>query len=259
MKYFIVFAFFLFVSIASVSAQDTVESADLGDAGLTPSSPFYLLDSWGEGIQGLFIRDPEQRALFDLERANERLVELQKICDSEKAAETCKRWTERLTHRFEKHMERAQGQLERFAEQKGIALRDEIADAADTALDEATTNQGVDALVDTLSSHAVRHQETLQQLYEQVPEEQKEYVVSTMEGAADGLVKTFDRVRQSHKAIELQEQLGETAESLRAEAGETVRTRLMNTGLFRVKQQLQNTAEDIQQRAQDIVTDELAP
>lgn len=64
----------------TVFAQN--QQTTLPSAGLTPESPFYFLDRFGESLQRFFIFNPEGRARLEITFAAERVAEIKVILES---------------------------------------------------------------------------------------------------------------------------------------------------------------------------------
>lgn len=67
----------LFVPLAALAQSQTV----LPSAGLTPESPFYFLDRFGEAFQRFFTFNPESRARLEITFAKERIAEIKLILE----------------------------------------------------------------------------------------------------------------------------------------------------------------------------------
>ncbi|MFZ3054926.1 MAG: DUF333 domain-containing protein [Minisyncoccales bacterium] len=89
MKKLIVFLaiVFLFSGFFAFAAETTTTAQDLSVASPTvlPSSPFYFLKEWGRDIQTAFTVDPVKKAELKLKFANEKLVEAEKVSETEDA------------------------------------------------------------------------------------------------------------------------------------------------------------------------------
>lgn len=55
------------------------QQSTLLSAGLTPDSPFYFLDRWGESIQSFFTFNPENKARLEISFASERAAEIKAL------------------------------------------------------------------------------------------------------------------------------------------------------------------------------------
>jgi len=90
MKKLIVFLaiVFLFSGFSAFAAETSTTAQDLGVASPTvlPSSPFYFLKEWGRDIQTVFTIDPVKKAELKLKFANEKLVEAEKVSETEDTA-----------------------------------------------------------------------------------------------------------------------------------------------------------------------------
>lgn len=94
-----------------------VETQDI-DAGLTPDSPFYFMDRWGESLSLAFTLNDEGKAVKHLEFAQERLSEMQEVEQIDKI--------EDLQENFNKNLENAQQRREKIADKENaILIKDE--------------------------------------------------------------------------------------------------------------------------------------
>lgn len=244
MKHFLAFCAIavLLLPLAATAQEDEIP------AGLTPGSAFYFLENWSETVQGWLIRDAEKKTTFNLERANERLAELQSLCTGDERATRCQKWTDKLTQRFEKYMQGAASQLERFATTQGVILQDTLSNAAEDA---AQGNPRVETLVEKLSAQALRHQETLQRVYAQVPEQAGQRILEVMSASADHAEQMIERVRNTAKAEEFRTQLEERADTAGEDVRATIRQKLRERTLLNRAKELQEQAKDRVQQQMD--------
>lgn len=239
MKYFTVALLLFAVAAAPVRAQGSTASA-----GLTPTSPFYFLESAFETVQGWMIFDPERRAQFDVERAGERLAELEALCMDSANTDRCERWGNKLSQRYEKHMEHAERSLERFAKKRGVQLLANIATGVESAAGDVGSHPRVEALVERLTESGLRHQRVLQDVYARVPTGAKESIIRAMENSAAGLENAMQRIRKSNAAKAFRTKLETTVGEIKDSAGEVIRERLMNKGLLRNVQDIKQNVKE---------------
>lgn len=71
-------AFFVFTSNAVFAQNQTVST----DAGITPESPFYFLDKFGEAMRSFFTFNPEGKAHLQITFAAERVAEIKIILET---------------------------------------------------------------------------------------------------------------------------------------------------------------------------------
>jgi hypothetical protein len=87
------------------------QTNNLPNAGLTPESPFYFLDRWGETLQGFFTFSQEGKARLQVAFIAERAAELQKVLAKDQPNI---RAVEMVFARIEIHSARATDILERL-------------------------------------------------------------------------------------------------------------------------------------------------
>lgn len=254
MKYLFPALFLALLLTVPVSAQEEAD-IDIGKAGLTPSSPFYFLEQATETVQGWFSFDPEKKAAFNLDRANERLAELRSLCadtastdagdgDSAKQQNRCQKWAEKLSKRFENHFMKARQHLERYAEREGMTAQ-ELLNLGENATD-VDLPPRVQELVDKLTENNLRHQEVLQRVYEKVPDEAKESILQAMENSAQGAMNAIDSIRKNRSVETFRSQLQTKMIELPSAVRERIQTKL---------EQREEALQESTQPAEPIPTD----
>jgi len=105
----------------ATTSPDAAAADTLPDAGLTPASPFYFLDRFGDWARvNFFFFNPVKRAEVAAEVANERLAELKEVVEREpQRADIIKELEEDVSERIDE----AHGVLERFGLKNKKALR----------------------------------------------------------------------------------------------------------------------------------------
>jgi len=147
--------------IALLAAPAALAQGDsLPTPGLTPDSPFYFLDKWGEGFGRFFAFGREAKAAKQTEHAEERLAEAQVMADEGKDEE---------------------------AQEAVDAYGSLISDAAANLAAAAQSGEDVDAALANLVTKATSiHLTVLADVYEKVPEQAKPAIERAMTQSAQG-------------------------------------------------------------------------
>ena len=85
--------------VREAAAQETV--LNLPKAGLTPTSPFYFVERWGEGVREFFTFSAEAKMKFHAEQASERIAEVKAMLEKK---EVNPRGLELALERLEKNI-----------------------------------------------------------------------------------------------------------------------------------------------------------
>lgn len=186
----IIFVLALLLNAAPAAhAQD--QSALLPNPGITPDSPFYFLDRWGEAFGRFFAFSREAKAAKQVEHAEERLAEAQVMADEGKdelAAEAADEY----------------GQL--------------ISEAAANLAAAARSGKNVDAaLTDLVTKATSIHLIVLAGVYEKVPEQAKPAIERAMTQSAQGQEAALNALSgaQREEAQTQQQQAEEQLDMLR--------------------------------------------
>lgn len=155
-KYIVVMTLAVFLFVPTVSAQ----SGALPSPGITPDSPFYFLDRWGEGIGRFFAFGREAKAAKQAEHAEERLAEARVMVD-----------------------EGEDELAEEAAREYGVL----ISGAASNLAVAAQSGENVDAALAGLVTRATSvHQTVLAEVYTKVPEQAKPAIERAMTQSVQG-------------------------------------------------------------------------
>lgn len=151
-------------------------------AGIKPSSFFYFIDTGLEKLNLIFIFNAEKKANKALEYAEERLLEVK-----EEAEDNKPKGVEEAIEGYEANIS--------LATEKSKELENE----SDT-----------EALLNTISSNTLKHQEVLKNVYDQVSEEAKGAILKAIEASHK---KQEEAVRQigalKKEVAQLQDEIGE--------------------------------------------------
>lgn len=172
---------FLFIGLTNVEAGN-----ELPEPGMLPDSSFYFLKSWSEGL-GTFLT-------FGDVNKSQRFLEL-----SEKRLAEVKALAERGS------MDKVSGTMERYEEQIEKALQ-RVEKAKEKGSEE------VDDALERISEATLRHQRTLAEVYEKVPEEGQAGIEKAMENSMKGHERALEAVSEERK-----EQIKERVEEKRKE------------------------------------------
>ncbi|MEX1997510.1 MAG: DUF5667 domain-containing protein [Candidatus Andersenbacteria bacterium] len=155
-KYGVVILLVTLVIVPSALAQ----SEELEDPGITPDSPFYFLDKWGEGIGLFFTFGREAKAAKQVRLAEERLAEASEMADKEED-------------------ELAEEAIDKYGEL--------ISGAASNLAAAARNGEDIEAaLTDLVTKATSIHQTVLAEVYTKVPEQAKPAIERAMTQSAQG-------------------------------------------------------------------------
>ncbi len=172
------------------------QTNDLPDPGMLPDSPFYFLKSLSENIGTIFTFGDNAKAERFLNLSEKRLSEAKALADKGNTE-----MAERAIERYQEQVENALSRAERARE------RGEDTDDVLTRVSEAT----------------LRHQETLADVYEKVPEEAKPAIERAMERAMRGheeamrAISDEKREEESENMENKRQETGQRLENLREE------------------------------------------
>jgi len=154
-KYFVAVAL-----VALLASTASAQSSSLPRSGITPDSPFYFLDTWGEGFGRFFAFGREAKAAKQAEHAEERLAEAQVMADEGKDEET-----------------------QEAVDAYGSLISDAAANLAAAAQSGEDTSA---ALTDLVLRATSIHLMVLAEVYEKVPEQAKPSIERAMTQSAQG-------------------------------------------------------------------------
>lgn len=186
-----VVGFFLIFSFAL--AQD-----DLGvSAGLTPKSPFYFFDTFGEWLSLKLTFNPIKKAEKKLEQASERLAEMKALKDE---GNLDKEKAEKLEGKYKKTSEEFESD----------------------AKDLKTKGRDIAALVKKMEDLTARHTAVLQKVLEKVPEQARDAIEKALEVSKRGHEQAIEAIRKEVqegkiKKEELREEVRMKVEEMRGE------------------------------------------
>lgn len=156
LRYIITASLLMFAFAASAQAQTPV----LPNPGITPDSPFYFLDKWGEAFGRFFAFGAEAKAAKQAEHAEERLAEAQQMADEGKDEEV-------------------QGAVDAY----GDLISGAAANLAAAARSGEDTSA---ALTDLVTKATSIHLTVLAEVYEKVPEQAKPAIQRAMTQSTQG-------------------------------------------------------------------------
>lgn len=129
-------------------------SDGLPNPGITPDSPFYFLDSWGESISMFFAFSDEAKADKNIAHAEEKLAEAKKMAEEGKTVA------------------------------EGVAEKNYAKD-----IDDATTEAkltGKENALQRIQEATTRHQAVMEKVLSQVPEQAKASIQKAMDKSSKG-------------------------------------------------------------------------
>ncbi len=164
----ICFIFLIVIFALPVSASATAK------AGIKPGSFFYFFDTTFEKINLFFTFNPENKARKALEYADERLAEVEAVASENKPKEI-----EKAMSDYEKKIS--------LATEKSKELKDE---------------KKTEELLNIVSENTVKHQETLAEVYNKVPDEAKKAIEKAIEASIKGREEALKEIQGLKKTVE---------------------------------------------------------
>ncbi len=160
-----------FALTISVQAQTT----SLPSSGITPDSPFYFLDKWGEGLSRFFAFGKEAKAAKQTEQAEERLAEAKQMADEGKDEEA-----------------------REAADAYGALISEAASNLAAAA--QAGEDTSV-ALTDLVTKATSIHQTVLADVYEKVPEQAKPAIERAMTRSVQGQEAALNALNGTQREV----------------------------------------------------------
>jgi len=143
------------------------EDLDVEEPTILPNSPFYFIKEWGRAIQSFFAFGRIKKTELEQKFANERLIELKQLISQDVGSNIIEKATEKYERSIEKVRKKAE-EIEQKAEE----------------------NEKVKSFLEKFTRHQLLHQEILERLSEQVPEE----VFEKIENARQKHLENFEGV-----------------------------------------------------------------
>lgn len=171
-------------------AQDT---ANLPDPGLTPDSPLYFLDTWGENISLALTGNAEAKARKQIAISQEKLAEAEQMGEEGKA-------------------EASEIAAERYGEMVNAAAAG-VSQAAQSG--EGFT----DALAELLATTTSISQQVLAGVYEKVPEQAKAAIQRAMQASTRGMEQAIEAISNTRRE-QVQERIKQNLQKARENAPE---------------------------------------
>ncbi len=185
-KITIILGLFLALSLSSgIYAQ---QADNLPSPGITPDSPLYFLDTWGEKIDLALTKNKEAKTEKQINISQEKLAEAKAMAEkgNVKAAEIASN---------------------RYGEM--------VNGAAEAVAQAAQSGEGfAESLGELLATTTAISQEVLAGVYEQVPEEAKSAIQKAMQVSSEGMQKGIDAVNVG-KREEVQQKVNENLQRAR--------------------------------------------
>jgi cytochrome c oxidase subunit 2 len=221
----IIFVLLIIFTLASVTgmvlAQEN-EVEDLPDAGLTPKSPFYFVDRFGDWMRlNVFTFNPVKKAEIKTQIAEERLAELNNISQEDPKRTDI---IERLEKRIQKRINEANSDAERLdAEERDISH-----------------------VIEKLSDFSLKRQRVLENVIERVPEQIRDQIEAT-------LANVYKRAENHHKILLRQKEKGFISEEKVSAVIQKGITKLKNQ-LERRKERIEEIEDEaLKERLEDII------
>jgi len=203
------------ITPTTITETDATQSLGLKKIGFLPGSPFYFLKEWRLRIKSVFIRDPIEKAKFQLEILSQKLTEAEKLAEKNSREEILKM----AFDNYKKAMERLKIRLEE--------------------LKTFSKNPEIEKLLDKIVEAEIRHQEVLEKILK-ITSGQEEAI----RGARKGILENFSFFRlrfenQKEFMEKLESKIDElNLSSLPQPLGELRKLRLMEA----LKKQLENVS-----------------
>lgn len=178
----ILVGFFSLVSVAALAQTDassinSAEAAEIENAGILPSNPFYFLKEWKRGITKVFAFSAEKKAELELKEAEERAAEMKKL-EELKPEKT--EALEKAAENYQENMERLQSRLE--------------------ALKETSENPNVEELINRIVDKSIEHQEIFVGLQEKMAD--KEQVMEKLQASREKIDDMISNIPEELKDSE---------------------------------------------------------
>lgn len=142
----------------------------LPKAGVTPDSPFYFLDQWGEGISMAFSFSNEARANKALRFSEERLAEMRTMAEKGKTEQA-----EKLAEKYQRTLSSVQERSEQTKEEQ---KREEV-----TA---------------RVASSTSRHLSVLEDVLGKTPEEARSAIEEARESSKQGHIRSLNALSETN-------------------------------------------------------------
>jgi len=155
---------FLLTSVGITQAQ----FGFLPKAGLTPDSPFYFLDKWGESMSMAFSFSSEAKAEKALKFSEERLSELKVMSEKNKTKQVTK-----LAENYRESLKSAQDKSKEIKSEKKSEVEARVA------------------------SSTSKHLSVLEEVLNKVPEEAKEAIRKAKENSKKGHMQALESLSKS--------------------------------------------------------------
>lgn len=218
----LILSFLISVPMAGADTNEVASNTNTGweeleDPGRLPDSNMYWLKTWWENVQLFFTFDDIKKAEKQMDFANRRMLELQKLCEKGKCE-----LAQKLAPRFEEKIRKTTEKLEE-ANEKG---------------------KDVQALIEKLESNQERHQEVLLKVYDQVPEEAKEAILQAMENSQKGIENAIENIQKDPRELKefkekIEKKVKEVLNEQEINKGKAkvndIKEKLEEKGLFNIK------------------------
>ena len=236
--------------IAEVILDEEVKASDLdvSEPRVLPGHPFYFIKDWTRNIKSVMTFDPVKKASLEAEFANEKLIELRKMTESNMSKDS-------LEEAINSYKERIQKTEELTAKIEAKAGEDE----------------NVKDFSDQFTQQQILHDKILLKLEQQVPENVLEKIkeareehidrfqntllnVEDIKNIPEKLIQAFDKIEGSDfKAIKDVELLNRLKEKLPEEITEDMEDR-MNERIETFKERMENLPIENQEKFQKYIS-----
>lgn len=173
------------------------QTEDLPDPGMLPDHPLYFMKRGIESVGTFFCFGNEAKANRYLELSEKRLSEIKALTGKEENSELTKKVLERYKEQMNKALEKAEK-----AKEKG---------------------RDMDEMLGRFSEASSKHQKTLAEVYEKVPEEAREGIQRAMEAGLERNEKAVNAISEENReearemVREKRQEINERLDGLRKE------------------------------------------
>ena len=229
---FVVILLGLFIATATVLAAEPVDTAidlEVENVGLLPTSRLYFLKELGRGVSLFFTFNPVKKADLQLDIANEKAAELQKI---EEAAPENDDAIKRAVENYQEASGRLRARLE--------------------TLKETSQNPNIDKLLDKLADRTVKHEKLFAELEAKiVKKETKDLVKDAKEKAEEAIAKGAEKDDAAKFAARLEKVLTDSkGGELKHLQSVDILDRISDKAPDKLKKELENLRQDFTDRLQ---------
>lgn len=163
----------VFLLVALVAPAASAQETNLPNPGITPDSPFYFLDKWGESFGRLFAFGNKANAAKQSKYAEERLAEAKQMAEEGK-----------------------QKEVQEAINGYGNLISDAAAELSEAAKDGKNIE---DELTNLVTKATLTHQTVLAEVYQKVPEQAQPGIQQAMTKSLKGQNAALNSLSEEHQ------------------------------------------------------------